>query len=152
MFLTYSLNLLRRYGGPLNYPLISLHSSFHLNSPNLENLGRMGGPLLTKPSAVIVAGEAIDNFEELFNSLTTKICFGISMATEYLISDVWGVLYILFDKYGEDSMKRSLFNQVNSQFSYPMILSSIISTNGWAWRIYIGPLNRFVADIGKKNY
>ena len=93
--------------------------------------------------------EAIDNFEELFNSLTTKICFGISMATEYLISDVWGVLYILFDKYGEDSMKRSLYNQVNSQFSYPMILSSIISTNGWTWRVYIGPLNRFVADIGK---
>ena len=44
-------------------------------------------------------------------------------------------------------MKRSLYNQVNSQFSYPMILSSIISTNGWAWRIYIGPLNRFVADV-----
>ena len=91
--------------------------------------------------------EEIDNFEEVFNSLTTKICFGISMATEFLISDVWGVLYILFDKYGEDSMKRSLYNQVNSQFSYPMILSSIISTNGWAWRIYIGPLNRFVADV-----
>ena len=53
----------------------------------------------------------------------------------------------LYDKYGEDSMKRSLFNRLNSQSVYPAVVSSLVATSAWAWRIYIGPLNSIGADV-----
>ena len=58
-----------------------------------------------------------------------------------------GAFFILFDKYGNDPMKRSLYNQINGQLPYPTILSSVICTPAWTWRIYIGPLNTFMADV-----
>ena len=57
-----------RFGGPLDYSLITLQYS-SLENSYLESLGCMEGPLLIKPSAVIVAGEAIEKFEETTQSL-----------------------------------------------------------------------------------
>ena len=44
-------------------------------------------------------------------------------------------------------MKRSLYNQINGQVPYPVILSSLMCTPAWTWRIYLGPLNTFMADV-----
>ena len=55
--------------------------------------------------------------------------------------------FILFDKYGEDSMKRSLYNYLTSQMSYPVIIQGIFYTPITAWRVYIGPLNSIAADF-----
>ena len=59
---------LRRFGGLLDFPQISL-SPPPLGNPYLENLGGLDGPLIMKPSAVIIAGETIKNVEETTKSL-----------------------------------------------------------------------------------
>ena len=87
----------------------------------------------------------IDDFEEI-TGLAPKLCYIISLVTEFLISDVVAVLFLLFDKYGEDPMKRSLYNRINSQGAYPLIFSSLVCTPAWIWRVFIGPLNTFLAD------
>ena len=88
----------------------------------------------------------IDDFEEI-TGLAPKLCYIISLVTEFLISDVVAVLFLLFDKYGEDPMKRSLYNRINSQGAYPLIFSSLLCTPAWTWRVFIGPRKTFVADV-----
>ena len=52
-----------------------------------------------------------------------------------------------FDKYGEDSLKRSLNNQLISQVGYPVMLHNVIVVPAWSWRVFIGPLNVALADL-----
>ena len=89
----------------------------------------------------------LDEFEQLSVCLSVKICWGLTLVSEFLVSNVLFILFILYDKYGEDSMKRPLYNQLSSQTVYPGLISSLISTPAWAWRIYIGPLNSTAADF-----
>ena len=89
----------------------------------------------------------IDHFEDFFNSLQVKICLSITLISELFTSNIGNALFILFEKYGEDSMKRSLYNQIISQIGYPGILSSLLVTPIWIWRLVFGPLNFVVADF-----
>jgi hypothetical protein len=89
----------------------------------------------------------VDDFDEISNSFSLKICFVFTILTDYLISNVLAMLFILYDKYGEDSMKRSLCNRLTSQFAYPVIISTMFSTPAWTWRIYFGPISSTAADV-----
>ena len=89
----------------------------------------------------------VDDFEEISKSFSLKICWVFTLLTEHFISNVLAVLFILYDKYGEDSMKRSLCNRLTSQFAYPVIISTFFSTPAWAWRIYFGPISSTAADV-----
>ena len=80
------------------------------------------------------------------NTLPIKICLTLTLLSEFFVSNVFAVLFIMFDKYGEDSMKRSLFNQMTAQISYPVIISSLISTPCWIGRLAFGPLTSILAD------
>ena len=95
----------------------------------------------------------VDDFDEVSNSFSLKICFVFTTLADYFISNVLAVLFILFDKYGEDSMKRSMYNRLNSQFAYPVIISNLLSRPAWTWRTYVGPISSTAADaavlIGK---
>jgi hypothetical protein len=88
----------------------------------------------------------IDDFDELFSSLSLKICWAFTLVTKFPTTIIW-LLFILFEKYGEDSMKRSLYNRLNSQCAYPVIISSLFCTPAWTWRVYIGPLSSVAADF-----
>ena len=57
------------------------------------------------------------------------------------------ILFVLFDKYGEDSMKRSLYNRLNSQLAYAVITIITFHTPITAWRVFIGPLKSIAADF-----
>ena len=49
--------------------MISLNPSLIRDNPGMKNLGSVGGPLLTKSSAVIVGEEAMENFVDTKNSI-----------------------------------------------------------------------------------
>ena len=89
----------------------------------------------------------VDDFEEISNSISLQICWVFTLLTDYFISNVLAMLFILYDKYGEDSMKRSLCNRLTSQFAYPVIISIFFATPAWTWRIYFGPISSTAADL-----
>ena len=89
----------------------------------------------------------VDDFEEISKSFSLKICWVFTLLTEHFISNVLAMLFILYDKYGEDSMKRSLCNRLTSQFAYPVIISIFFATPAWTWRIYFGPISSTAADV-----
>ena len=88
----------------------------------------------------------IDNFDELFDSLSLKICWAFTVVTECSFLIIL-LLFIVFEKYGEDSMKRSLYNRLNSQCAYPVIINILFCTPAWTWRVYIGPLSSVAANF-----
>ena len=88
----------------------------------------------------------VDEFDEISNSLSLKICQILKCLIDIFITNVLSVLYILYEKYGEDSMKRSKYNRLNSQFCYPAIISNLLSRPAWTWRTFIGPISSTTAD------
>ena len=97
-----------------------------------------------------------DDFEDFFDMTAIKICLTLTLLSEFFISNLLSLLFIMFDKYGEDSLKRSLFNQVIIQVSYSVIISSLISTPCWILRLAFGPLPSILANttafIGKTSH
>jgi hypothetical protein len=95
----------------------------------------------------------VDDFDEVSNSFSLKICFVFTTLADYFVSNVLAMLFILYDKCGEDSMKRSMYNRLNSQFAYPVIISNLLSRPAWTWRVIFGPISSTAADaavlIGK---
>ena len=85
-----------------------------------------------------------DDFSEDFDSLSLKTCIGLNAFTELFISIPLFYFLILFDKYGEDAMKRSLYNYLNSQIAYPVIVLIIFIRPFEVWRVFVGPLNSIV--------
>ena len=88
----------------------------------------------------------VDDFDEISNSSSLQICYFLKFLTDFFISTVLSALFILYDKYGEDSMKRSKYNRMTSQFCYPVIISNLLSRPAWTWRTFIGPISSSTAD------
>ena len=88
-----------------------------------------------------------NDFSEVFDNFGLRICWGFIMMTEFTFSNAFNFFFIMFDKYGEDSLKRSLNNQLISQVGYPVMLHNFIVVPAWSWRVFIGPLNVFLADL-----
>ena len=77
----------------------------------------------------------IDDFKSLVDSLWLKIVIGILFLYSMTINNILTILIIQFEKFGGDSMKRSLHNQLLTQVCYSSILSNLICTPVLAWRI-----------------
>ena len=88
-----------------------------------------------------------DDFSEEFDSRSLKTCIGLSTFTELFISIPLFYFLLLFEKYGEDAMKRSLYNYLSSQIAYPVIVLIIFNRPFEVWRVFVGPLNSIVADF-----
>jgi hypothetical protein len=88
-----------------------------------------------------------DDVSEAFDSHFLKTCVGLTTFTELFIIIPLFYFLILFDKYGEDAMKRSLNNYLSSQIAYPGIVLIIFNRPIKVWRVFVGPLNLFVADF-----
>ena len=83
----------------------------------------------------------MDILAELFDNTLLKICWIFFAIGIFLLTNIYYFLIILYDKHGEDSMKRSLFNQLIGQASYPIILHNLVCVPTWIWRLFMGPLN-----------
>ena len=68
----------------------------------------------------------LDPFSELFDNVLLKICWVFLVFGILIFSNPYYFLVILYEKHGEDSMKRSLYNQLISQASYPIILHNLV--------------------------
>ena len=88
-----------------------------------------------------------DDFSEEFDSHALKTCIGLTTFTELFVSLPLFYFLILFDKYGEDAMKRSLYNYLSSQIAYPVIVLIIFNRPFEVWRVFVGPLKSIVADF-----
>ena len=88
-----------------------------------------------------------DDFSEVFDNVGLRICWGFIMMIELTFSNAFNFFFIMFDKYGEDPLKRSLNNQLISQVGYPVMLHNFIVVPAWSWRVFIGPLNLVLADL-----
>ena len=68
----------------------------------------------------------LDPFAELFDHVLLKICWILLGVAILIFSNPYYFLVILYEKHGEDQMKRSLYNQLISQASYPLILHNLV--------------------------
>ena len=89
----------------------------------------------------------IDDFAAVFDSLALKICVVLTTFMEFFLSLPLFFSLILYDRYGGDSMKRSLSNYLTSQIAYPVIIMIIFNRPTIVWRLFMGPLNSIVADF-----
>ena len=68
----------------------------------------------------------MDPLAELFNNALLKTCWIILGFAILFFSNPYYFLLILYEKHGEDSMKRSLYNQLIGQASYQIILHNSV--------------------------
>ena len=87
----------------------------------------------------------LDDFKDIFNPIGIRVIF-FSLWTIYVtLSNAFYALWILYEKYGEDIMKRSINNQLVSQVGLAMILFNCVSSTIFLFRFIFGPLNFGVA-------
>ena len=81
-----------------------------------------------------------DDFRIIFESLFLKIIVGILFFLVIFFHSTLCLLVILFEKYGNDPMKRSISNLIVSQICYVGVLSNIVFLPFLTWRVIIGPI------------
>ena len=87
----------------------------------------------------------LDDFKEIFNPIGIRIiCFSLWIIYVTL-SNAFYALLILYEKYGEDTMKRSINNQLVSQVGLSMILHNCVSSTIFILRFIFGPLHFGIA-------
>ena len=87
----------------------------------------------------------LDDFKDIFNPIPTRITYICLWIIYVTLSNAFYTLVILYEKYGEDIMKRSINNQLWSQVSLAMILYNCVCSTIFSLRFIFGPLNFAVA-------
>ena len=80
----------------------------------------------------------LDPFAKLFDHDLLKMCWILLGIAILIFTNPYYFLIILYEKHGEDWMKRSLYNQLIGQASYPIILHNLVCDQ---------PLQIFVAGV-----
>ena len=93
-----------------------------------------------------------DDFKDLFNGTTIKIFAIVISLIRFTFTNIFYILVLLFEKYGGDPMKRSLKNQLVSQFGYGMMISNTICNPLLTWRIMFGPMPEGYIFIRYSNF
>ena len=66
---------------------------------------------------IMKSEESVDDFNEHFDSPLLRICLGLTIVSNLIASNILFSFLILFDKYGGDWAKRSLFNRLVQIFT-----------------------------------
>ena len=92
-------------------------------------------------------GEMLDDFKEIFNPIGIRIIY-FSFWTIYmtLCNALW-LSMVVYEKYGEDIMKRSIINHLLSQLCLAMILYNCVCSTIFLLRFIFGPLCFCVATF-----
>ena len=83
--------------------------------------------------------DIIDDFEEIFNPLGIRIIYFLLWITYVTLSNAFFALMIMYEKYGEDIMKRSINNRLWSQLGLSMILYNCVCSTISLLRVNFGP-------------
>ena len=86
------------------------------------------------------SGDIEDDFRTLFDSLFLKIVIGILLFLVIFFHSALCLLFLQFEKYGNDPMKRSVANLIVSQIGYVGALSNVVFLPFLTWRVIIGPI------------
>ena len=89
-------------------------------------------------------GDILDDFKEIFNPIGIRITYFSLWMIYMTLGNVFYALVFLYEKYGEDIMKRSINNQLWGQVGLSMILLNLCCTI-FLLRFIFGPLNFGVA-------
>ena len=81
-----------------------------------------------------------DDFRTMFDSLFLKIVVGILLFLVIFFHSTLCLLFLQFEKYGNDPMKRSVANLIVSQIGYVGALSNVVFLPFLTWRVIIGPI------------
>ena len=84
--------------------------------------------------------DIIDDFAEIFNPLGIRIIYFLLWIIYMTLSNAFYALLILYEKYGEDTMKRSINNRLWSQVGLAMILHNCVCNTIFILRFIFGPL------------
>jgi hypothetical protein len=76
----------------------------------------------------------------MFDSLFLKIVVGILSFLVIFFHSTLCLLFVQFEKYGNDPMKRSVANLIVSQIGYVGALSNVVFLPLLTWRVIIGPI------------
>ena len=87
------------------------------------------------------------NFKDIFESTALKI---VSIFV-YLICatffNAFSLLSVIFEKYANDSMKRSLNNQLTSHLMFSMFLNNNVTLPIFIWRVIFGPIHQYISTF-----
>ena len=86
------------------------------------------------------SGDIEDDFRTLFDSLFLKIVIGILLFLVIFFHSALCLLFLQFEKYGNDPMKRSVANLIVSQIGYVGALSNVVFLPFLTWRVIFGPI------------
>ena len=89
--------------------------------------------------------ETSASFTDLFDSLALKIVASIIYMICATFYNMFAYQWIMFEKYGSDSMKRSLNNQLTSHLMFNQLVENNIATPIFIWRALVGPVHPYIA-------
>ena len=89
----------------------------------------------------------LDDFKDIFNPIGIRIIFISSWIIYVTLSNAFFALLILYEKFGEDIMKRSINNQLWSQAALAMILHNCVCCTIFLLRFIFGPLYFVIAVL-----
>ena len=84
--------------------------------------------------------DIVDDFQDIFNPLEIRIVYFLLWIIYMTLSNVFFVILILYEKYGEDFMKRSINNRLWSQLGLLIILHNCVCSTIFLLRFIFGPL------------
>ena len=90
-------------------------------------------------------GNIIDDFKEIFNPFGIRIIYFSLWIIYVTLSNAFYASLILYQKYGQDIMKRSINNQLWSQVALAMIVHNCVCSTIFSLRFIFGPLHFAVA-------
>ena len=85
-------------------------------------------------------GDILDDFKEIFNPIGIRITYFSLWMICMTLSNGFYALVILYEKYGEDIMKRSINNQLWAQALAVMVLYNCVCSTIFLMRFIFGPL------------
>ena len=112
-----------------NYNYTTLESEFSCEDLSIESL----------TNEQTLEGDK-DDFKDLFDGTTIKIFAILISLIRFTFTNMFYILILLFEKYGGDPLKRSLKNQLISQFGYGMMIVNTICNPLLTLRIMYGPM------------
>ena len=84
-------------------------------------------------------------FKDIFESTTLKIASIFVYLICATFFNAFSLLSVIFEKYANDSMKRSLNNQLTSHLMFGMLLNNNVILPTLVWRVIFEPIHPFIA-------
>ena len=89
--------------------------------------------------------QPVDAFVKYRNAFGLKILAGTAFISRFVLGNVCYATLIHYEKFGQDSLKRGLNNQLMAQVFYTLLISGITTRPLRAWSSIFGPIGQSAA-------